>query len=164
MPSALGFRLASFRVNAFEFRFQSVEFRFGKVFQIHKARPRFGERADQLVQFKMQSAGVTVLSVLNQKDHQERDNGRARIDDQLPGIGKSEERAGGRPNDYDDDRDEERPSGAHRVRGVIGNIVKQIAYRSLFLIQICVANFSFEFRDFFFFWFFGSHKAICLEG
>ena len=36
----------------------------------------------------MHCFGVTVLRVLNQKYHQERDDGRGRVDDKLPCVGK----------------------------------------------------------------------------
>src|SRR5207248_9824619 len=47
----------------------------------------------------MKSFGVTVLRVLNEKDHEKCNNRGAGIDDQLPGIGKVKGRTGQRPND-----------------------------------------------------------------
>ncbi|MNF10238.1 hypothetical protein D3C80_2111180 [compost metagenome] len=40
----------------------------------------------QLVDFQMQNIVVTVLSILNQKHHQERNDGCRRVDDELPGV------------------------------------------------------------------------------
>ena len=42
---------------------------------------------DQLVEFQVDGAGVAVLRVLDEEDHQERNNGRAGIDEELPGVG-----------------------------------------------------------------------------
>ena len=42
--------------------------------------------SNQLVDFEMQNVIVTVLRVLDQKNHQEGDDGSGRVDDQLPGI------------------------------------------------------------------------------
>lgn len=42
--------------------------------------------AQQLINLDMQDIVVAVLRVLDQEHHQERDNGRRGIDDQLPGV------------------------------------------------------------------------------
>jgi hypothetical protein len=43
--------------------------------------------ADQFVPLQMDLAGVPILGVLNQKDHQERHNRSTGVNDQLPAIG-----------------------------------------------------------------------------
>jgi hypothetical protein len=48
---------------------------------------------DQLVQLGLDSRAVTVLGVLDEEHHHEGHDGRARIDDQLPCIGKAEQGA-----------------------------------------------------------------------
>ena len=60
--------------------------------------------ADQLVELDLDGRAITVLRILNQKDHQEGDDGRARVDHELPGVGIVEQRAGKRPYKYDADR------------------------------------------------------------
>ena len=57
---------------------------------------------------------IAVLRVLNQEDHQEGDDGRAGIDDQLPRVGVMKSRAGQRPNDDDERWPRQRP---RRCRG-----------------------------------------------
>jgi hypothetical protein len=47
-------------------------------------------RADQLIELGLYRGAVAILGILDQEDHQERDDGRARIDDELPGVGKVE--------------------------------------------------------------------------
>ena len=49
----------------------------------------------------MHRLGVAVLCVLNQEDHQEGDDRRTGIDDQLPDVGKMKGRSGQRPDDDD---------------------------------------------------------------
>ena len=47
-------------------------------------------RQDQFVEFQLQGQRVAVLRCLDQKDHQERHDCRARVDDELPGIAEAE--------------------------------------------------------------------------
>ena len=56
----------------------------------------------------MKRLSVPTLSVLHQEDHQERDDRRSRVEDQLPGIRPPEEWAGYGPHDDGRDRDRER--------------------------------------------------------
>ena len=68
--------------------------------------------SDQLVELDLNSLGVPVLRVLDQEDHQERDDGRSRVDDELPGIAESEERSGDDPDQDNGDgqREGSRPA------------------------------------------------------
>ncbi len=43
---------------------------------------------------------VPVLGVLNNEDHQESDDGRPGVDDELPSVREMEHRAGNGPDDY----------------------------------------------------------------
>ena len=61
-------------------------------------------RMDQLVELELQGFGVAVLGVLDQKHHQERHDGGAGVDHELPRVGEAEERPGGRPYDDDEER------------------------------------------------------------
>ena len=54
--------------------------------------------ADQLVELELDRLGVAVLRVLDQEHHQERDDRRAGVDDQLPGVAEAEERPGDEPS------------------------------------------------------------------
>jgi hypothetical protein len=47
-------------------------------------------RADDLVELDLHRFRVAVLRGLNQEHHQERDDGRAGVDDQLPGVTEPE--------------------------------------------------------------------------
>ena len=41
-------------------------------------------RPDQLIQFGLHRSAVSILSILNEENHEERDDRRSRIDDELP--------------------------------------------------------------------------------
>jgi hypothetical protein len=83
------------------------EFGLGEVFQIGQFVARSFIDPDQLVEFEMQRCTIVVLRVLDKKHHQERDDRGARIDDQLPGIGKLKNRPGHRPDNDERARDRE---------------------------------------------------------
>jgi len=69
--------------------FQPIkEFRAGRIY------------ADPLVVFELQCLSVTVLRVLDDKDHQKRDDRCACVDDELPAIGPVKEWTGCSPHDH----------------------------------------------------------------
>src|SRR5687768_1322621 len=55
----------------------------------------------QLIQLDLHGLSITVLRILNEKYHQESDNGGAGVDHQLPGITKFENRSCKRPQHND---------------------------------------------------------------
>jgi hypothetical protein len=57
--------------------------------------------SNQFVKLKLHGSTVPILCVLDQEYHQERNDGRAGIYSQLPGIAEPKQRAGNGPN-YDD--------------------------------------------------------------
>jgi hypothetical protein len=57
--------------------------------------------SNQFVKFDLNSFCVTILGVLNQKNHQEGDDGRSGIDNKLPGIAEVKDWSGYDPNDDD---------------------------------------------------------------
>jgi len=58
-------------------------------------------RANQFVKLELDGVAIAVLSILNQKYHQKRDDRRAGIYNQLPRVAELEHRARHAP-DYDD--------------------------------------------------------------
>ena len=62
---------------------------------------RAAHRANQFIEFELDGMAVTILGILNQKYHQECDDRRTCVDDQLPCIAELEYRACDAP-DYDD--------------------------------------------------------------
>ena len=59
-----------------------------------------GADADKLVQFNLDGGSVPVLRILYEKNHKERYDSGARIDDELPCIGKAKEGTAHGPHDY----------------------------------------------------------------
>ena len=65
----------------------------------------------------MNRFGVAVLRVLNQKYHQERDNGRGGVDDQLPRVGKMKSGTCNQPDDDDEHSSSKCPGAAENDGG-----------------------------------------------
>ena len=84
-----------------------IELFLGFVLQVHRRVARALGGADQLVELQVQRLGVAVLGVLNQEHHQEGDDRRPGVDDQLPGVGPAEQRPGDRPDDEQRERGDE---------------------------------------------------------
>lgn len=63
-----------------------LELFFGRIFDIGDFIVGVFHRQNKLRQLDLQSLCVVILRVLNQEDHEEGHDRRARIDDQLPGI------------------------------------------------------------------------------
>ena len=72
---------------------------------------------------------VAVLGVLDKKHHEERYNGRPRVDDKLPGIGVMKSWSGNGPSDYDQDGSGKGP-GASEYNGLFScKDAKNIGHR-----------------------------------
>jgi hypothetical protein len=61
-----------------------------KRFQIQQQVPSIFIASDQLIYFEMHFSSIPILSILNQKDHQESNNRRRRVNYQLPTITETE--------------------------------------------------------------------------
>ncbi len=69
-----------------ELFFEILKLLIGKVLEIDKFIARSFDRSNEFVQLQMHCFSVAVLRVLNQKDHQKRDDRRGRVNDQLPSV------------------------------------------------------------------------------
>jgi hypothetical protein len=87
-----------------ECRFDLLDFGFGLFFQAHQRIPGGLVDPDQFVELELERLRVAILSVLDNEDHKKRHDRRARIDDELPGIGPVKEGARHRPQGHDKDR------------------------------------------------------------
>ena len=79
---------------------------------------------DDLVELQVDGAGVAVLRVLDQEDHEEGDDGGAGVDDELPSVRIVEVRARDKPQGDYQQRGEECPLRADHVGGQRGKDVK----------------------------------------
>src|SRR6266404_4174878 len=71
---------------ALELFLEAGEIFVGKFFQIDKFISSPFQRSDYFVEFQMSRFGIAVLRILNEKDHQESNNCRSGINNELPGI------------------------------------------------------------------------------
>ena len=117
-----------------------LQFFIGKILEIDELIARVFDCSNQFVQFQMNCFGIAVLRVLNQKHHQEGDNGRGGIYDQLPSIGEMKRRAGEDPNEDDEHLPAKGPGAAkHDGRMACENServtdnAKEIAFSLVFL-------------------------------
>jgi hypothetical protein len=74
-----------------ECRFDLLDFGFGLFFQAHQRIPGGLVDPDQFVELELERLCVAILGVLDNEDHKKRHDRRARIDDELPGIGPVKE-------------------------------------------------------------------------
>src|ERR1700754_369249 len=99
-----------------------------------------GADANELVALHLYCRAVAVLGILNQKYHQERNDGGAGVDHQLPGVRIAEQRACNRPDNDDSGRDHEGRCLAGRMGRLVGYIPEQLAEAAaLFLRRTLVA-------------------------
>ena len=101
-----------FLADAFELLFKFFQILIGKVFKVDQFVSRAFECADDLVQLQLKRLGIAVLRVLNKEHHQERDDGGASVDDELPGIGEMKGRPSQSPDNDDENSGGKNPSAA----------------------------------------------------
>ena len=101
-----------FPTNTLELFLEVLEVFIGEPFKINKLVSSAFNGTYDLVEFQINGFRVTVLRVLDEEHHEEGDDGRAGIDNELPGIGKVKCRASQPPNGNDDDRQRESPCAA----------------------------------------------------
>ena len=79
-----------------------------QVFDIHERVSRSVHCRDEFIELEMDCQRILVLGALDEEDHEESDNGRAGVDDELPGVGKMEKRSGDEPDQDDKKSQDER--------------------------------------------------------
>src|SRR6185436_5807112 len=93
--------LRDLRISEFcEFLLQEFELFVLHVLDINEHVARRVYRADELVELEVDGVRVAVLRVLDEEDHEEGEDRRPGIDDELPVLGEAEKRPGNRPS-YD---------------------------------------------------------------
>src|SRR5205814_1221151 len=83
--------------DALELLLKVIQLLVRQLLQADEARAGAVYAADQLIELQVQRLCVAVLGVLDQEDHEERDDRGARVDHQLPGIREAEGGSGCRP-------------------------------------------------------------------
>jgi len=64
-----------------------IQFVIAEILDVHHLVAGRANGMNQFIKLEIDGLGVAVLGVLNQKYHQESDDRRAGVDDELPGIG-----------------------------------------------------------------------------
>ena len=94
------------------------------VLEVEELVVRALHRSDQLVELELHGGAVPVLCVLDEEDHQEGDDRRRRVDDELPGRTEVEDRTGDEPADDEREGRHERDRMPAPARGLLRETVE----------------------------------------
>lgn len=100
------------RADTLELFLEVLEVFIGEPFKINKLVSSAFNGTYDFVEFQINGFRVTVLRVLDEEHHEEGDDGRASIDNELPGVREVKCRAGQPPNSNDDGCQCESPRAA----------------------------------------------------
>ncbi|TSC97424.1 MAG: Uncharacterized protein Greene101449_1208, partial [Candidatus Peregrinibacteria bacterium Greene1014_49] len=70
-------------------------------FKIHEGIVCVAIAADEFIELHLHRNAIAVLSVLNEKNHEEGNDGGSGIDHELPSVAETEHRTGEKPRDND---------------------------------------------------------------
>jgi hypothetical protein len=115
-------------VQPLEFLLKLQELLVRAVLQVDEPRARPLHGPDQLVELDLGGHRVTVLGVLDEEHHEERDDRGTRVDDELPAVGVGEDRPGQPPHDDDGDGDDECPRRSHPLGDSLGELPEQVLH------------------------------------
>src|SRR6266566_5829653 len=123
-PTRLGWRgmvaivsiVLGFSADALELFFELFQILVRKLFKINEFISRAFDGANNLIKFQMNGFGIAVLGVLNQEHHEEGNDRRSGVDDELPGIGKVKRRSGEKPHEDDEHSSGKSPCAAENNR------------------------------------------------
>ena len=85
-----------------------------------------GADTDQFVKLHLDGGAVPVLRVLDQKNHEEGDDGRTRVDDKLPRIGIMKNRPRYGPQEDDTRGNQKCECAARSLRRTVCDLAKQL--------------------------------------
>ena len=109
---------------------ESLEFLIRKILEIDEFIARVFDRANEFVQFQMNSFGIAVLRILNQKHHQKRNDGRGRVNDELPCVGKMKSGSGNKPDTNNKYGSSKCPGAAEHHRTAAGENTERVAHHA----------------------------------
>jgi hypothetical protein len=107
---------------------QPRQFLVGELLQLNQLITSPLGGPNQLVELEVDGLRISILSVLNNEDHQKGDHRRSGIDHQLPGIRKPEDRPGNRPHQNHGDGQDERPCRAYRKRDLMSESTEEVTH------------------------------------
>src|SRR5450432_2715473 len=116
-----------------------VKFVVGQMFDPDK---RIVRRAysNEFVEFYLNGRAIAVLRILDQEDHQERDDRSAGVDHQLPCIGIMKYGTGDRPDDDDAGGDHERRSAPGSLGCPIGYVAKHFSGTTILMVVFILSG------------------------
>src|SRR6202040_2886090 len=95
-------------------------------FQINQLIARALNGADQFIKLQVDRFGVAILGILNEKNHEESDDGSASVNDELPGIGEMKGRPRQPPQHNDENGTNKRPGRSQDRGRLAGKVTKAI--------------------------------------
>ena len=104
---------------------QNAHIFLAEVFDVDQARAGALDGGDEFIELELNRQGFLVLRALNEKDHEKGDDGRTGVDDELPGVGETEHRAGNQPAENHGHGQREGPRAASGRGGAAGELLKQ---------------------------------------
>jgi hypothetical protein len=104
-----------FLADPLEFFLELFQVLIGKFLKIDKFISRVSKSADNLIELQMDRLGVAILSVLDEENHQECDDGCAGVDNKLPCVREMKGGARDRPYHDDEEGDDKSPSAAENL-------------------------------------------------
>ncbi len=122
--------MLGFLTKVFELFLEFFQIFVRQIFKIDKFVSRVFEGADNLIEFKMHCFGIAVLRVLNQKHHEEGNDRRRSVNNELPGIGKMKRWSGEEPHQNDEHSSGKRPGAPEDDGGSPGENAKRITHHT----------------------------------
>src|SRR4029078_12551304 len=114
-----------------------------EVLDVHHLIACCSDGEDELIELQVDRLGVAILRVLNEKDHQERHDRRACVDDELPCIGIVKDWASGAPDQHNEYGCGKGPLGTEPIQrdtGKPGECAPGVSFRRMlkyFLLPMC---------------------------
>src|SRR6266566_6270146 len=135
-PTRLGWRgmvaivsiVLGFSADALELFFELFQILIRKLFKIDQFISRAFDGANDLIKFQMNGFGIAVLRVLNQEHHEECNDRRGGIDDELPGVGEMKGRPSEAPHGDNEHGSGKSPGAAENNRRLAGENAKGIPH------------------------------------
>lgn len=104
-----------------------IEFFITELLNIHHFVLRFVDSVNQFIELQIDGVRVAILGVLNDKDHQERNDRGSGVDHQLPRVGVVKHGTSCCPDNDNDYRPDESPFGAEPARRARRKLTEGVA-------------------------------------
>lgn len=113
-----------------EFILQELQLIILHVFDVDERIARRVDRLNKLIELEVNRARVAVLRILDEEDHEEGEDGRTGVHEELPFLGIMEERARERPKKDERDGRHECPRRAHERTDQLREFSEKVVHAS----------------------------------